>query len=118
MADIESMFYQVKVQVNQRCYQSYIWWPNGDTENKPDDYEMCVHTFGALSSPSCANFALRKTADDSKADFGEDAAKTLLTNFYVDDLLKSVEGEEEAISLIHRLQGMCRSGGFNLTKVV
>ena len=32
MADIESMFYQVKVPVNQRCYQRFIWWPNGDTE--------------------------------------------------------------------------------------
>ena len=32
--------------------------------------------FGAVSSPSCANFGLKKAADDGKFEFGEAA-----TNF-------------------------------------
>ena len=30
MADIESMFYQVNVPVNQRDFLRFVWWPDGD----------------------------------------------------------------------------------------
>ena len=37
-------------------------------------------------------------------------------NFYVDDLLKSVAQEDQAIQLIKNVKAMCLSGGFKLTK--
>ena len=39
-----------------------------------------------------------------------------MKNYYVDDLLKSVEDEEHAKDLI-RIQKMCSAGGFKLTKL-
>lgn len=30
MADIRSMFYQVKVPPKDRDYMRFLWWPNGD----------------------------------------------------------------------------------------
>ena len=77
---------------------------------------MCVHVFGGTSSPSCSNYALEKTSIDGKDQFGLEAAKTLQNNFYVDDLLKSVAQEDQAIQLIKNVKAMCSSGGFKLTK--
>ena len=65
---------------------------------------MGVHLFGAVSSPSCVNFALRKAADYNLQQFDSEAINTLKRNFYVDDSLKSVPGEEEAIRLIDDLR--------------
>ena len=67
---------------------------------------MCVHIFGGTSSPSCSNFALKKAATDNSDKFGQEAAKTLLQNFYVDDLLKSTKGAEEVVSLIKNVVQM------------
>ena len=47
-------------------------------------YQMKV----AISSPSCANFALRQVVADNNA-HDSDAADAILNNFYVDDMLKS-----------------------------
>ena len=46
---------------------------------------MNVHLFGAVSSPSCASFALRRTADDNERQYGKSAGDALRTNFDVDD---------------------------------
>ena len=118
MADIESMFYQVKVPEHHRKFIRFFWWPNGDIMREPREYEMSVHLFGALSSPSCANFALRQTATDNEQEFGSETAAVLKNDFYVDDLLKSVDDENEAVSMICKVQKMCDAGGFNLTKFV
>lgn len=58
---------------------------------------MVVHLFGATSSPSCANFCLRKTAEDWKGYFSEETVNTVLKNFYVDDCLTSVKSLKEAV---------------------
>ena len=115
-ADIEGMYLQVRVPENQRCYLRFLWWPEGNIHERPQDYEMCTHVFGAISSPSCANFALRQTAEDNSLNFGEDACETLSKDFYVDDLIKSVESTEYALSLIPRLHEMCLAGAFKLVK--
>ena len=51
---------------------------------------MCVHLFGAVSSPSCANFALKQTVEDNAKVYGNEAAEIVKHDFYVDDLLKSI----------------------------
>ena len=74
---------------------------------------MCVHVFSGSSSPG---YALRKTAVDNALDFKVKIAKTLIKNFYVGDLLNSVESEDSAIQLIQDVKNICERGGFNLTK--
>ena len=63
MADIKSMFYQVRVSEGDCSYLRFLWWPNGNLESNLEEYQMVVHLFRAASSPSCLNFALRKTAN-------------------------------------------------------
>ena len=79
---------------------------------------MTVHLFGAVSSPSCACYTLRKTAEDGKACFPADVINTVKQSFYVDDCLKSTSSEEEAVLLIKDLTALCLRGGFYLTKWV
>ena len=80
------------------------------------DREMCVHAFGGVSSGACSNYALRRMAIENGNKYGRDAAETLNNNFYVDDMLKSVENEDKAIKLMKDVKSMCQEGGFNLTK--
>ena len=118
MADIEAMFYQVRVQKEHCDLLRFMWWPNGNTDGPLREYQMKVHLFGAVSSPSCANYALHKTADDFGDGFDKRTVETVKENFYVDDMLKSVGNEEEAITLMTQLRELVGKGGFNLTKWV
>ena len=78
---------------------------------------MCTHIWGSFVA-KLSNITLKHTANENRHHFGDDAANTILHNFYVDDLLKSLENEEQAISLLSRVQSLCAEGGFNLTKVL
>ena len=116
MADMESMFYQVKVRINLRDYLRFLWWRNGNLTLPLEEYRMSVHIFGAVSSPSCSNFALRRTATDNKEEFGPAIVRTIQNDFYVDDCLKSVDDQTSACNLISNLRQACSKGGFRLTK--
>ena len=58
MADVRSMFHQVRVSKSDIDFLRFIWWRDGDIEQDPIDHRMLVNLFGAVSSPSCASFAL------------------------------------------------------------
>ena len=116
MSDIEAMFYQVRVRPSDRDALRFLWWPEGNLDNPPKAYQMNVHLFGGASSPSCANFALKKTAEDNTSHFDDEAIQTVQRNFYVDDCLKSVRKDDEAIKLAKDLRELLALGGFKLTK--
>ena len=118
MADIEKMFYQVRVAERHRSLLRYLWWPDGDFNSQPIDYEMNVHVFGATSSPSCSNYALRRTAYDHEEKYPTSITESLKLNFYVDDLLKSLKTENESVEFVPEVSSLCKEGAFNLTKFV
>ncbi len=103
-------------QPSDRNALRFLWWPEGNLDNPPKEYKMNVHLFGGASSPSCANFTLRKMAEDNASHFDDQAIQTVQSNFYVDDCLKSVREEDEAIKLAKDLRELCQLGGFKLTK--
>ena len=116
MADIKAMFYQVRVPKCDRDYLRFLWWPQGDIQKPMKEYRMNVHLFGATSSPSCANFALRRTAKEAESRYDKQVTDALYQNFYVDDCLISIATEQEAIKLAGDLRSICAEGGFKLTK--
>ena len=65
MADIESMFYPVRIPDSNADLLRFLWWTDGDLTKESEEYQMLVHLFGAVSSPSLSNYALLKTTDDS-----------------------------------------------------
>ena len=117
-ADIEAMYYQVRLPEEHWKYLRFLWWDGDDCRNSVVECEMQVHPFGAVSSKNCVTFALHQTAFDNKEKFGKDAMETLLLDFYVDDWLKSLDDEKAVIDLIRNTEAMCAAGGFNLTKFV
>ncbi|XP_078382421.1 uncharacterized protein LOC144665122 [Oculina patagonica] len=118
ICDIEAMFHQVKVNEEYRDLLRFLWWENGDLTKQPKEYRMTVHLFGATSSPGCANFVLKSTANDFEKEFGTTAADFLRNDFYVDDGLKSVPSVDEAVKLVTDVKQMCNRGGFRLHKFV
>ena len=94
----------------------FLWWLDGDPSKDVIDYRMKVHLFGASSSPGCANFGLRRAADDGEEEFGTDAASYIRKNFKKG--LKSVSTVPEAIQLIKASQAICSKACLRLHKIV
>ncbi|XP_072028458.1 uncharacterized protein [Amphiura filiformis] len=102
-ADIESMFHQVQVPESDRNLLRFLWWPEGEVDKPLQTYRMKVHLFGATSSPSCANYALRRTAEEAGVKYDKMTCSDQLN-------LK------KAVDLVSDLKKACKDGGFNLTK--
>ena len=107
VADIEGMFHQVRVADKDKDSLRFLWV---EKENSTtfSTYEMNVHIFGATDSPCCASYALRRTAEDNRKSYSEEAYQTVLRSFYVDDLLKSLEHDQDVVNLAHELISMLR----------
>ncbi|MBM6549384.1 reverse transcriptase domain-containing protein [Streptococcus dysgalactiae] len=113
-ADIEDMFLQVKVPEADQDALRFLWWPNGDLNSAPAEFRLTVHPFGAVSSPFCANFALRKAATLFGHEFPPTVSQVILENVYVDDCLVSVKSKSTAIALVKGLTSLFNHVGFRL----
>ena len=115
VADIEGMFMQVSVEPSQVDALRFLFWPDGDLSKELVEYRMLKHLFGATSSPCVANLCLKKTVELYE---GNDpmVTETIDRNMYVDDLMKSVNTEDGAISLVESLRALLEKAGFHLTK--
>ncbi|XP_043240719.1 uncharacterized protein LOC122391120 [Amphibalanus amphitrite] len=118
MGDVNSMFHQVSVPADQRDLLRFLWWRNGDPAEDVEVWRMTVHPFGLRSSPSCASYALLRTAVDFGDLHSTAACETISSNIYVDDLVKSVTKIDEAIDLVREVRELCSRGGFHLAKFV
>ena len=114
-ADIEGMFLQVGVIPQDRPSLRFLW--REDPATNVAVYQYIRHIFGSKDSPTCANYALQRTARDNRKKFPE-AAKSVENNFYMDDYLESSATIDEATKKAQDLVKMLSKGGFTLTKFV
>ena len=112
-ADIEGMLLQVGVLPSDQPSLRFLG--REDPTTNVVVYQYTRHIFGAKDSPTCANYALQRTARD-KAKFYPEAAKAVLENFYMDDYLDSVESPEKAINRSKKCVHFLHLGGFKLIK--
>lgn len=118
-ADVEKMFRQVMVDPRHRCYQRILW--RTDPEGPVDTYELNTVTYGLASSPFLSVRALRQCALDNYGVIadrtrGELARDTILSGFYVDDMLTSVEEADTALHLAQDTSQILLEGGMPLRK--
>ena len=114
-ADIESMFFQVRVIERDQPSLRFLW--RGENRDRPPDaYQMLALIFGAKCSPCCANYCLQAAATDSREGYDASTVNTVLNDFYMDDVLKSVKTEDEATHLTQQLIELLSHHGFRLTK--
>ena len=79
---------------------------------------MKVHLFGAVLSPACANFGLKRLAADYRSEDTMQAADFICDNFYVDDGLFSCETVEEAVKILNDARAICKKGNLRLHKYI
>ena len=75
-----------------------------------------MHLFGGIWSASVACYALKRTAEDNVQRYRPEVIRAVLDNFYVDDLLQSVDTTDDAIAMTKELREILATRGFNLTK--
>ena len=95
-ADIEGMFLQVGVREEDQPSLRFLW--REDPTSSVVVHQYTRHIFGARDSPTCANFALQKTALDNQAEYPE-AASAVVQKFYMDDYLDSFQNRDDALKL-------------------
>ncbi|XP_075744357.1 uncharacterized protein LOC142803140 [Rhipicephalus microplus] len=116
-ADIEQMFDNFVVRDDHQNYLRFLWFKNNDTSREIMECQMKVHVFSNSPSPAVATYRLRRTAQEAAQEFGEDARMFVERDFYVDDALKILSCEEDAISLLQRTQKMLSTANVRLHKI-
>ncbi|XP_065075705.1 uncharacterized protein LOC135699384 [Ochlerotatus camptorhynchus] len=112
VGDIREMFFQVRMKKQDQRSQM-ILWISGDPDEEPEVYVVQVMTFGAACSPSCAHYVKNQNADRFVEDYPR-AVECIKHEHYVDDMLASVETEEEAVKLASEVRSIHSQGGFEI----
>ncbi|XP_046863136.1 uncharacterized protein LOC124456869 [Xenia sp. Carnegie-2017] len=110
-ADISKMYHRVLISVEEQHAHRFLW-RDLEIDRPPDTFVMNVLTFGDKPAPAMAQVVLRKTADEG-ASQNPRAAKVIMDNSYMDDILDSVATNEEAIGLIKAIDSILDNGGFH-----
>ena len=110
--DIAEMFSRILIRPEDRVSQRFLW-RGCNTDITPEEYEMCVMTFGAKCSPSSAQMVKNLNAKEHEIEFPE-AAKAIIENHYVDDYLDSMNTEEEVIERVKQITEIHKRGGFEI----
>ena len=117
--DIEAMYDQAGVNSDDADALRFIWLGdvNSDETWQPDTYHRCWYT--SLEEKILLPVQIirsQKNSRDHGNKYNEAVAECVNRFFYMDDLLKSVETEEQSGSIIKQLIESMQIGRFNLTK--
>jgi len=112
-ADISKMYRQIKICHEQHKLQRILWRFTPEQEIK--QYELQTVTYGEACSAFLAIRSLHQTAKDSQQQYLK-AAKIIMRDFYVDDLLTGDDNIEELLQLKADLITVLRSAKFELHK--
>ncbi len=114
-ADIEKMFHKITMPPSHRDYHRFLW--KDDDSNKISIYRWKSHVFGNAGSPCTAMFATCEHARRFQKDYPQ-AADTILNSTLVDDMLDSVNTDQEATNLLQQLRGLLGLMNMNIKKVI
>ncbi|XP_058827701.1 uncharacterized protein LOC131687632 [Topomyia yanbarensis] len=110
--DIREMYHQVLMKEDDQHCQRFFWREN-KTDTNPSIYVMQVMTFGACCSPSTAQYVKNRNALRFQQ-YHPAAVQAITKRHYVDDMLVSVESEEDAISLARDVKMIHNAAGFEM----
>jgi len=111
-ADISKMFRGILLNDDERDWHRFLCRTN---DGRIIDARMRRLTFGVKSSPFLATQVLRRHAQDNM-DSHPAAARTVLTDFYVDDVLSGADDASKAFALFTDLRELCAEAGLDLRK--
>lgn len=102
---------------DHRDYLRFLWYHDNDLDKDVLEYRMKVHVFGNSPSPALAIYGLRRAAREGEPEYGPDTRTLVERDFYMDDALKSLATEEEAIDLLQRTQASLAESNLRLHKI-
>lgn len=112
-ADIIKMYRQVLVNRDDTMFQRVLW--RDSPEKEIEEFELVTVTFGTSSAPFLAVRSLHQVAYDEGKDYPL-AAKNILNNFYMDDLMTGAESVDEGYKIHKEIKNILAKGGFQLQK--
>ncbi|XP_076052759.1 uncharacterized protein LOC143032176 [Oratosquilla oratoria] len=114
IADIETMYYQVKVSEGDRDYLRFLWWKDGQIGDIIK-LRMTSHPFGACCSPSIAKCAIKRIVQNYGDQLHTSVSEIVLNNFYVDDLLVSSDDINDLIDTTANVIDLCRKDKISIS---
>ncbi|XP_039448155.1 uncharacterized protein LOC120427363 [Culex pipiens pallens] len=112
-ADVVKMYRQVRVHSSDTPYQRIFW------RKKPNErlrvLELNTVTYGTASAPFLATRCLVEQVESVKGRFPA-AAKIVIEDMYVDDMLSGASNEKEAVKLVLEVKKIMEEGGFPVKK--
>lgn len=108
--DIREMFRQVLIRAEDQFCQCFYWM---NEREEIEVYAMQVMTFGACCSPRTAQFVKNINADRFKVEYPA-AHQVITKSHYVDDMLLSVDTDEQAIKLAEDVKYVHSRGGIEI----
>ena len=113
-ADLKEKFSQVIMAKKDRRFHRFLW--RGLDLTRPlDEYEAIRLMFGHRASPYLAQYVVRQHAEDNK-DVCPLAAAIILLQMYMDDVMTSLETEDEAEDAHDQLIELLGKAGFKIRR--
>lgn len=113
VADAEKMYRQIRLHPSDYPLHRILWRRSSLEPLKT--FELTTVTYGTASAPYLATRCLLELSKQGANDFPR-AAEVLAEDFYIDDMLTSVDDESDGAELCIQLRKLLHSGGFSLRK--
>ncbi|XP_062540921.1 uncharacterized protein LOC134208963 [Armigeres subalbatus] len=110
--DIRDMFHQVLMRAEDQ-HSLRFYWKADAQDSSPSVYVMVVMAFGACCSPTTAQYVKNINAKRFENECPQ-AFDAIVKKHYVDDMLASVETDEEALKLAQDVKRIHAAGGFEM----
>ena len=114
VGDIRRMYHTIKLSLLDQHTHRFLW-RDFDTTKPPGTCAMTSVCFGDTPASAIPSLALRKTAEMEKEHYPE-AAATIISNTYVDDILDCSANKDEADQLTEDIDYMSSKGNFKIKK--
>ena len=108
--DIAKMFHSIDIPIEDQMLHLFLW-QEGDGEGEPDIFAITTVNMGDRPSATIAQAALKKTAEKESVKYPEESA-IVCDSTYMDDILGSVETEEEMLRITKNIEVMIGTAGF------
>lgn len=112
-ADIEKMFRQVLIRESDQHLQRIVW--RYSPHDNIQDYQLVTVTYGTKSAPYLTMRTLKQLALDDAHKFPI-ASRSLMTSFYMDDLLEGDNTIEDTRLKQQQIIEILKGAGMNIRK--
>ena len=112
VADLTQKFLQVTMAKQDRRYHRFLW-RGLDLSRPPEVYETMRLMLGDGASPYLAQYVVRQRAKDNRDDYPL-AVAIILSQMYMDDIMTSLETNDEAIKARDPLRELLGKAGFKI----